>query len=197
MKRAAEEPLTSGQEKKAKLDHPLLFVQNKRSGYFHASRQSVWDTDGTLLITFNPHTLSEKLTRQLSIFYKKHKFEIRVNEQLVADKTAEDLQSWLKSKKVKRLNIAGNAMHRFPAPRIAQSDVDKYVYDLLATACAAQGIQKVQSTAESGIGEAGIKAAMALQIPAMVLAPQMWKWHDQRGYEQCDEECFKKRFDKQ
>lgn len=55
-------------------------------------------------------------------------------------------------------------------------------------------ITGIRSGGQTGIDEAGLKAAIKLGIPALCLAPKGWTFRDINGIDIKDEYLFKSRF---
>lgn len=94
------------------------------------------------------------------------------------------------------VNVAGNGNYTLRMYDISQADVDRFVTDAfrLMESRPNVHVSAIRSGGQTGIDEAGIKAAAALGIPATVLAPQGWKFRGADGRDVSDEEAFKARF---
>ncbi len=99
---------------------------------------------------------------------------------------------------VETLNIAGNGIYSLFGEK--QEAVDEYVFDLLNMFV---GLRKqiiapipllIKSGGQTGIDEAGLKAAVRLNIPALCLAPMDWLFRTVDGRDVRDEKLFKQRF---
>lgn len=91
------------------------------------------------------------------------------------------------------LNIAGNGIYSL---RLSQEVLDKAIRQFLDTLFAIT-ISKpvlVRSGGQTGVDEAGAKAAAILGIPTVILAPYGWLYRDKNGYDIRDEQSFKSRF---
>jgi hypothetical protein len=99
--------------------------------------------------------------------------------------------------KAKTLNIAGNGLYTMKG-RFTQQEVDKMTYGVLNhILCSPKLLTKIElirSGGQSGFDEAGIKAAIKLNIPALILAPKGWLYRDVDGTDIRDEATFKNRF---
>ncbi len=99
--------------------------------------------------------------------------------------------------KIETLNIAGNGIYTINEH---QSSIDikvlAFLDNLLALRLQANiTIPKlIRSGGQTGIDEAGLKAAVKLGIPALCLAPKGWIFRDINGKDISNEEQFKARF---
>lgn len=94
---------------------------------------------------------------------------------------------------IKTLNIAGNGIYTL---KCSQENIDEFVFHLLSGIVADidNPLQSIRSGGQTGIDEAGLKAAVKLGIPAICLAPKGWKFRDADGIDIADEQLFKERF---
>lgn len=97
----------------------------------------------------------------------------------------------------KDINIAGNGIYSLPDP---QNVVDEKVFDFLSSVfiLAKYAPNLIRSGGQSGIDEAGLKAASLLKnvfnISALCYAPKGWVFRDKDGYDIMSETRFKERF---
>ena len=94
------------------------------------------------------------------------------------------------------VNVAGNGNYTLKMYGISQADVDRFVTDAfrLMESRPNVHVSAIRSGGQTGVDEAGIKAAATLGIPATVLAPQGWKFRGADGRDVSDEATFKARF---
>jgi hypothetical protein len=89
----------------------------------------------------------------------------------------------------KSLNVAGNGLatlaRQFPNtklnPATLQAKLDAYVLAVLREVHAARPLKQVRSGGQSGVDEAGAKAAIALGIPTRVLMPKGFRFRNALG----------------
>jgi len=97
----------------------------------------------------------------------------------------------------KTLNIAGNGLYTMKG-KYSQQDIDSLTYDFLKEVLSSPRlktkIELIRSGGQTGFDEAGIKAAVKLGIPALILAPKGWVFRDINGKDIRDEKAFKNRF---
>lgn len=96
-----------------------------------------------------------------------------------------------------KLNIAGNGISHFQKMGISQEVLDGYITSVLK-GLKEEGvaITSVRSGGQSGADEAGLKAAVAADIPEVIChAPKGWLFRDETGRDFTDEAMFKRRFD--
>ena len=82
-------------------------------------------------------------------------------------------------------------MSRFPGA-CKQEDLDAAVLLLLQNT--KTSIQSIQSGGQTGIDEAGIKAALGKGLNCKINAPQGWMFRDRQGKDIKSERLFKARF---
>lgn len=98
------------------------------------------------------------------------------------------------------INVAGNGIYTFKGTTLNQIDIDEYIFKYLN---AFERYLKhfkikiilIRSGGQTGADEAGLKAAVKLNIPALCLAPKGWKFRNQFGQDISDERKFKERFE--
>lgn len=94
-----------------------------------------------------------------------------------------------------RLNIAGNGL-----VTLLKSGIDTDMVTALLvkvfSACEKEGIKivEVRSGGQSGVDEAGIKAAQKCGLECSILAPKGFRWRDGRGNEMEGKDRFVRRF---
>jgi hypothetical protein len=98
------------------------------------------------------------------------------------------------------LNIAGNGIYTLKGGyNLNQHSIDEYVYKFLKQFISFAEhhdfvIKSIRSGGQTGFDEAGLKAAVKLNIPAICLAPKGWKFRNQFGQDILNETQFKQRF---
>lgn len=110
--------------------------------------------------------------------------------------TVDQITNELNEGRVKTLNIAGNGLYTLKEHDWNQEQADSEVYILLSEIM--EGLKEpltlIRSGGQTGFDEAGIKAAVKLEIPALCLAPKGWMFRDENGNDIKDEKRFKARF---
>lgn len=92
-----------------------------------------------------------------------------------------------------KLNISGNGIYTQGMP--SQEIVDSLVYQAIRGMMdAGITISEIRSGGQTGVDEAGIKAAQQLGIKAIVVAPRGYTFRNQEGRDINDETAFKQRF---
>lgn len=93
------------------------------------------------------------------------------------------------------LNIAGNGIYTFDKHGISQDDVDRFVSKVLAGARErGVNIVSIRSGGQSGADEAGIAAAAALGVPAVVRAPKGYVFRKEDNRDYFGKDAFCERF---
>ena len=95
-----------------------------------------------------------------------------------------------------RLNVAGSTAADLARHGISQEQADSFVTDVLGRALD-EGlvIGELRSGGQSGIDEAGTKAALALGIPASQVVPRGFLYLDESGKPHWNRDSFLSRFD--
>ena len=90
------------------------------------------------------------------------------------------------------LNIAGNGIYTL---RLPQVEVDERIFIFLKKVFAfTYKPAIIWSGGQTGVDEAGLKAAVKLGIPAVCIAPRGWLFRDISGRDIANEKLFKQRF---
>ena len=95
-----------------------------------------------------------------------------------------------------RLNVAGSTAAELARHGISQEQADAFVTDGLGRAVdEGLRIQELRTGGQSGIDEAGTKAALALGIPASQVVPRGFLYLDESGKPHWNRDSFLSRFD--
>ena len=186
----------------------INFLQTESSGYQERTRINAEAADITVAVAVDYNTYGERATlRDAGPKY----IPIPIDAEGVHGRSADAMREEARLaarefiEKARRanlpldgitLNIAGNGIQTLAREGITQRDVDTFMTDFIA---ALQGsgevtISAIRSGGQTGIDEAGIKAAAAAGIDATVLAPKGWRYRDAQGHDRYDEAAFKNRF---
>lgn len=188
----------------------INFQEHTISGYPDRTRENVWLSDGTLIIN-RIESAGEKLTIKCCNTYKKPYLCLSLSDFLKIPKTpsafdydrskdsvestAAHIGRWISANNIHHLNVAGNGIYHLPY--LSQYQVDERIYALFAAIPPHTwgNITMVRSGGQTGIDEAGVKAASRLGMSATVLAPKGWWYRDERGMDhRNDYEGFINRF---
>lgn len=175
----------------------ITFTTSESSGYRERTIENA-KADATIAIAIDFTTAGEKLTKNAVKQNGKLYIPIDMKIMEFPEERIDKIVRMLTSVKARSLNIAGNGLYTMRNLSYAsQKFVDKYVLLLLDKVTKKYPhITSIRSGGQTGVDEAGIKAAVELGIPAVVHAPKDWKFRDQMGYDWTDEKLFKKRFEK-
>lgn len=153
--------------------------------------------DATIAFAFDFKTPGERLTEDA--VHQQGKLYIPVYPLHINSLKVKNTATFLSDEKVKTINIAGNSLPTVLKHLHTQMACDAIVYQFLRLVfdhpifdC---NIQLIRSGGQSGFDEAGIKAAVALNIPALIVCPKGWKFLNAHGETVCDEVLFKQRFE--
>ena len=94
------------------------------------------------------------------------------------------------------LNIAGNGLQTLQAFGIGQSDVDDFIAAVIGLAVSeGMDVGEIRSGGQSGVDEAGTKAAMRFGIPASQIVPKGFLYNDAEGSPHWNRQSFLARFE--
>lgn len=79
------------------------------------------------------------------------------------------------------LNIAGNGLHTLSKHGWRQEAVDRHVFNVLKLCHQHLPISSIRSGGQTGVDEAGLISAMALNIPATALLPRGYRQRSAMG----------------
>lgn len=152
--------------------------------------------DATLAFAIDFNTAGEVLTKNSVIEQGKKYIPVDVN--FMTSSTVMDFAIDLLNKyEPKTLNIAGNGLYTMKG-QYNQQEIDKLMFNFLSYVLNSpkliNKIELIRSGGQSGFDEAGIKAAVKLNIPALILAPRGWTFRDINGVDIHNEAAFKNRF---
>lgn len=182
------------------MNNLLQFEECKVKGYPPRTRKNA-SADVTLAFAVNFTTPGEKLTHKEVINQGKLYIPIDLLsreflKQDFLDSVAEKINSLNKTEIT--INIAGNTVTRFKFID-PQGSIDRIVYNFLNELnnndVAKFKIVQIRSGGQTGADEAGIKAALKLNIPALVYSAKGWLFRTSDGNDIADEKLFKERFD--
>lgn len=181
---------------------PLEMREFPASGYAGRTRENA-RADLTVAIAANFGTAGEKLTRRVvqengKAYLGLPYADVRKGEMepvLEAVKALNQLGERLGQGEIS-LNIAGNGLYTLRGG--SQEDVDEGIHAFLKAVVEHPGLRvriaSVRSGGQTGVDEAGVKAARRLGIPALVVAPKGWVFRGADGVDIADEARFKARF---
>jgi len=181
----------------------IVFEEDDTYGYRSRTIKNA-SADVTIAFACDFNSAGEKLTKQSVLDQNKLYIKIELDKLISKEvfiNTANDLaKSILCLNKPKIiLNVAGNGLYTLRnSPINNQNTIDYYVYVLLNELVNILDnrviITMIRSGGQSGVDEAGIKAAIKLNIPTYILAPKGWVFRDEFGVDYSDEAKFKNRF---
>lgn len=171
----------------------IQFIECQEPGYGARTRANA-KADATIAIALDFGTPGEILTKKMAGIQEKLYIPIHFDEVGI-----EWIANRLMSAGVKEINIAGNGVYTtYSLRKYEQKHVDIVTYNMLATIIEnmlpSLKPTLIRSGGQSGVDEAGLKAAIKLGIPALCLAPRGWYFRDINGKDIADEELFKARF---
>lgn len=180
------------------------FKQHENSDYPSRTRANA-GADATLAFAVDFKTAGERVTKTAVENKKKLYVPIKVPAKSKSSKgftpdakTISSIITELNKAKAKSLNIAGNTLDTMLGAKYSQEDIDQYVYKLLKAVVESPDlknrIESVVTGGQSGVDEAGAKAASRLGLKTTVLAPKGWRYRDEKGEEIRNEKKFKERF---
>lgn len=173
----------------------VLFTESS-GGYAIRTQENAQSTDLTFAFAADFSTAGEKATEKAA---KGKIFQVSIDSSLddaaSAARDVYDGMTELERSSSLSVNIAGNSIGTLVQHGISQEGINRYVTTFLSTLreCGAC-IKKVLSGGQTGADEAGIIAAMSLNIPAEVHAPKYWAMRSVDNKDIYNEAAFKSRF---
>jgi hypothetical protein len=160
----------------------ITLLEHSTKEYPARTRVNIRETDATLAIAVDFASAGERLTHKLATEQKKLYIRVAASARTVTEAASQIVEQLnTLPAPVIRLNIAGNGIYRFEG--VSQLQVDYYVFTLLRLVVESPRLKKtiigVRTGGQTGVDEAGAKAAARLRIPVTVLFP---KGRNLRGY---------------
>jgi len=188
LKNSLIEKYTTQQEK-------IVFKEAHAPGYKLRTLINA-SADATLAFAIDFTTGGEVLTKKCVNDQKKVYLGIHLKDMSLS--SAIDLAiDKLNSCYASTLNIAGNGLYTMKG-KYTQQEIDSITYDFLRQVLTSPKLKNkitlIRSGGQTGFDEASIKAAVKLNIPALILAPNGWLFRDIDGKDIRDEKAFKNRF---
>lgn len=167
-----------------------LVIHDSPGGYSKRTIYNCTSATCTLAIAVDFTTAGEKLTKKAAgVTYFavdwNHITKKRVREFVAFQKSLSGLYL-----KPNSLHIAGNGIYTFARHGVTQKSLDKKVYAFIKRAHEHFPITKVYSGGQTGLDEAGVKAALRLNIPVEVTLPKGYLMRDANGVDH-EEGLFK------
>ena len=216
----ANEALEDENEDASNIETPNVTIsEDTSSSYSNRTKLNAEQTDATIALAVNFNTTGEKATKEAA--GKKYvkalyggKSQLKTAETIVDNLKNQGLLQVDEEKSTEghpvykpiSLNIAGNGLatlaHYYASQNKSSEEVQKAVdNEVLGILQAMQSlgvqISKIQSGGQTGVDEAGIKAAQKLGIEASIIAPKGFKFRDASGIDHSNEKKFKERFSAQ
>lgn len=152
--------------------------------------------DITLAFGFNFKTPGEQLTYNAVV--SQGKIYKAIHHPFIRPDDVSYVIEALNAIDAKSINIAGNGLYTTIKYGYNQSTCDDmvgcFLHQVFRSKLLAAKVELIRSGGQSGFDEAGIKAAVDLKIPALVVCPKGWKFMNEKGEKICDERKFKERF---
>ena len=186
------------------LDQPVKISTTTTKNYRDRTIKNVRDTDLTLALVIDKTTLGEKLTKNVAAEQGKYNLiNITVDDRGMYHFDQNDVQRVIDKYADKgplRINIAGNGIYTFK--NYSESKIEGYQgqldldveYLLQQLVNAGVDISYVRSGGQTGVDEAGVKAASKLHIPSEIVTTSDFKFRNIDNLDISDEAEFKARF---
>ena len=172
----------------------ITILEDSSPSYRNRTETNVRLSDGTLAFAFDFNTAGERLTYNLCMKYSKPILRILLRSPLrCIDEVVEKIVPWLKKHNIKKLNIAGNGIYTLQKYSLTQEQATTYLYRILEKVIQQHRLNEVRSGGQTGVDEAGIRAANALNIPAIALYPKGFKIRLESGKDFYDKILVKNR----
>jgi hypothetical protein len=165
--------------------------------YVPRTKENIKNSDATVALALDFGSGGEVLTKNYAAEIKKP--YVGINLRTKVEAAANEIATQLKAHGAHSVNIAGNgissllkASSQQTTPEAMQQWVDNRVLEILKAVHAQYPISEIRSGGQTGIDEAGIKAATALGIPAKALLPKnfMIRTADNRDHAQTYEQTL-------
>lgn len=166
--------------------------------YPQRTRENAQWSDITLALAVDFKTRGEQLTREaagkkyVNSVFDANGSKITSSPEKVADSILSQIKKNGLPQKDIKLNIAGNGIYSL---NVSQEEVDTFVnkvlFELIRNGIT---ISEVRSGGQTGIDEAGVKAAAKLGIKASVHAPKGYMFRGKDGKDISDMQSFVERF---
>lgn len=184
----------------------IVFEEDDSSNYANRTKKNAM-ADVTIAIAFDFKTAGEKLTKKSVLNNNKLYLPVSL-EELHKEFAGQIIGNYLTSlsksiislnKEEITLNIAGNGIYtlqnsHYHNQKVIDGVVHIFLKELIKRLDNKIKITEIRSGGQTGVDEAGIKAAVKLNIPARILAPKGWCFRDKNGDDIFNEEQFKDRF---
>lgn len=181
-----------------------IFSSNSSRDYPDRTKDNIEQSDFTLAFYTDPTTSGEKLTKKIALGQDKYKgFFLPDNKDTPDEEIKSNVKQIIKelidrniNLNSLNLNIAGNGSYEYKNK--TQEQLNNILYRYLKE-MHNQGVDfsLIRSGGQTGIDEAGIKAAQMLGIPTLVHGTSDYKYReDSKNDKTYMEEHYKKRFSK-
>lgn len=185
----------------------IQFIEHSH-GYRERTIQNVIQSDVTIAIASRYDTAGEILTKRSCIKHGKLYIALPLNDisfdikPMYVDmdnpsrlRSIIDRICNLKKPEIK-LNIAGNGIYSLDIGQLYLDMIIDAVIKIIVDKLKNKGISIIllRSGGQTGVDEAGLKAARALDIPSICLAPKGWTFRDINHKDISNEQLFKARF---
>jgi hypothetical protein len=174
----------------------IKFIEHKIAGYASRTIENVKSADLTIAFAINFDTLGEQLTRKIAgLKYCSVQIQELPNGQISVGGLAyiAKVVDAIGYHEPTVLNIAGNGIYSFLCK---QSVIDAQIEHFLTMCLGKVDVMPVviRTGGQTGIDEAGLKAARTMDIQPICLAPKGWVFRNDAGQDIADEKLFKERF---
>lgn len=177
----------------------IEFIEDRCTNYQHRTFINADSADVTVAFAVDFSTPGEMCTEKACKTCERPIFQLKVNENGRLNKEEEEkieeLYRYIQTYKCTSINIAGNGIYTFNKYGITQGRIDDLVTNvivhLLERGCK---IKELRSGGQSGADEAGMVAALKLNLKGICLFPKGWRFRDVNNKDIKDEKGFKERF---
>lgn len=177
-----------------KLNTMILFKECEIAGYKARTIENA-KADVTLAIATDFNTPGEICTRNAVKQHRNTYIQVDLNTMMTMNQVKVVIAA-LEERMFYTLNIAGNGIYSLK-DICTQDKLDTLIYQFLCRIFNSHVSfpTLIVSGGQTGIDEAGLKAANKLAIKTLCVAPKDWVYRDINGVDIYNEETFKKRFD--
>ena len=156
----------------------IIIQEDKSDKYPPRTYFNAKSSDITLALAIDMDTFGEKLTHKAAgEKYIGFLLEENTNGVEIAQKVID----FMKEKKAKSMNIAGNGIYTFAQKGYSQEHINAFVCDIIEHIHKYYGIEKIYTGGQTGVDLAGAISAEYLKIPGLINLPKGYRQRLENG----------------
>lgn len=168
----------------------IIVQEHMMTGYRERTKFNAESGDITFALAVDLGTAGERLTKTLA---GDRYFGYQLNEDSTPIDVARNLYKFMREKKAKTINIAGNGIYSLSERGYDQPAINAFLCDILEIINRYAPIERIFSGGQTGVDLAGAVAAKYLGIPALITLPKgyMQRFEDKQDILQTKESVEK------